>query len=389
MKLSDLKKQPWFSSAVAICLGVVLYLTLTHLSSILGAVGKFIGFFSPVLLGCVIAYMVNPLAKFIRGTVFKKMQGRHAAKAAAMSNTLAFILVILLLVFALATMIPQLVESMVAFAGNLPGYIRSLEKLLSDMGAVAILDKLHEIAESTEKIVETVTNLVKDNLTSIIQTSATAGKSVATFVLALILSIYLLAEKNSLMSGLKRFFTAVMRPERYEGMCTFLRRCDAILNRYIVFNMIDSLIVGVVNAVFMIILRMPYIGLVSFIVALFNLIPTFGPIIGAVIAAFILLLVRPWYARAFLIFTAVLQTLDGYVIKPKLFGDSLGVSGLWILIGIVVGGRMFGVVGILLAIPVVAILDFMYSEYFLAWLERRKAKAAGEDKDAPDSSAED
>ena len=131
------------------------------------------------------------------------------------------------------------------------------------------------------------------------------------------------------------------------------------------------MIVGIVNAIFMTIVGLPYVGLVSVLVAITNIIPTFGPAIGAIIGGFLLLLVEPWYAVAFLIFTAVLQLIDGYIIKPKLFGDSLGVSGLWILIGIVAGGKMFGIIGILLAIPMVAILDMIYHKFLLPFLENR------------------
>ena len=131
---------------------------------------------------------------------------------------------------------------------------------------------------------------------------------------------------------------------------------------------------GIVNAIFMTILGLPYVGLVSFVVGITNLIPTVGPIIGLVIGGFILVLVKPWYALAFIVFSLVLQLADSYLIKPRLFGDSLGVSGLWILIGIVVGGRMFGIVGILLAIPAVAILDFVYSTYLLPWVKAKRDK---------------
>ena len=117
---------------------------------------------------------------------------------------------------------------------------------------------------------------------------------------------------------------------------------------------------------------MQYVGMISVVIAVTNLIPTFGPIIGGLIGAFILLLVDPWDALIFIIFTMILQTLDGYVIKPKLFGNSLGVSGLLILIAIIVGGKMFGVVGILLAIPFAAIIDFVYKDYLLSALEKKK-----------------
>ena len=120
----------------------------------------------------------------------------------------------------------------------------------------------------------------------------------------------------------------------------------------------------------MAIVGLPYIGLVSMVVAVMNLIPTFGPIIGGAIGAFLLLLVKPWYAVVFIIFTLILQTVDGYILKPKLVGDSVGVSGLWVLIGVIVGGKMFGIVGILLCIPAVAILDMLYSDFLLPWLEK-------------------
>ena len=158
-----------------------------------------------------------------------------------------------------------------------------------------------------------------------------------------------------------------------------MTRCNNILVRYIVFSLLDGAIVGGANAVFMAICGMQYVGLVSVVCGVTNLIPSFGPVIGAVIGGFILLLVNPWHALLFLGFTAVLQTLDGYVIKPKLFGDSLGVSGLLILISIVLFGNIFGVVGILLAIPLAAIIDFTYEEGILPLLEMRRAKLDAEE----------
>ena len=129
------------------------------------------------------------------------------------------------------------------------------------------------------------------------------------------------------------------------------------------------------------VMGMQYVGMISVVIAVTNLIPTFGPIIGGLIGAFILLLVNPLHALIFIIFTLVLQTLDGYVIKPKLFGNSLGVSGLLILIAIIVGGKMFGVVGILLAIPFAAIIDFVYKDYLLSTLEKKKDVT---DKEVPE-----
>jgi predicted PurR-regulated permease PerM len=191
--------------------------------------------------------------------------------------------------------------------------------------------------------------------------------------------IYLLGGKRRLKDDGKRLLKASVSESRYEKIKDFFAKSHKIFNRYIAFNLLDSLIIGIVNAIFMTILGMPYVGLISFVVAVTNLIPTFGPVIGAGIGGFVLVLVKPWDARAFLIFTVVLHCIDAYLIKPKLFGDSLGVSGLWILIGVVIVGRMFGIVVILLAIPGVAILDMLYREYFMPWLEARRKQ----DSDSP------
>ena len=233
------------------------------------------------------------------------------------------------------------------------------------------LRDLDKFISSSEALIETVTAFVKENLSVILSTSVGVGKGALQFLIAFLLSIYLLGDKARLKAGGQRLLTAALGQPKYEKLAKVLRRCHSILNRYIVFNLLDSLIVGGANAIFMGIVGMPYVGLVSFLVAVTNLVPTFGPVIGGIIGGFVLLMVNPWHALAFLIFTAIIQTVDGYILKPKLFGDSLGVSGLWILVGVIVGGRAFGVAGILLAIPGVAILDFLHREHLLPWLESR------------------
>ena len=141
------------------------------------------------------------------------------------------------------------------------------------------------------------------------------------------------------------------------------------MSKYIVYSIIEAIIVGGVNAIFMCICGMQYIGLVSVAVGVTNLIPVFGPAIGAAVGGFVLLMVNPFHALIFLVFTAVLQTIDGYILKPKLFGETFGVSGLWILIAIVVGGRLAGMVGILLSIPAAAIIDLSIKTWREYWIK--------------------
>ena len=364
-----LREKPWYNHAVALCIAVLLYVLLTHWSGFRESVHTFFRYFSPVILGAIIAYIVNPLAGLYGQSLFRRIKKEKVQTF--LSNLLAFLTVILFLVFLLLMLIPQLIESVATFAGNLDGYVASLQTMLDSLGVSAKELGLDRFISSSEALIKTVTEFVKQNLSKILSTSVGVGKGAVQFLISFLLSIYLLADKNRLKKGGQRFLTASLGGAKYEKVAKVLRRSHSILNRYIVFNLLDSLIVGGANAIFMVIVGMPYVGLVSFVVAIANLIPTFGPVIGALIGGFVLLMVNPWHALAFLIFTVVLQGIDGYLLKPKLFGDSLGVSGLWILVGVIVGGRAFGVVGILLAIPGVAILDFLYREYFLPWLETR------------------
>ncbi|MCR4923368.1 MAG: AI-2E family transporter, partial [Lachnospiraceae bacterium] len=357
MEKKSLKDAPWFPNAVAIVIGVVVFIFLWWFPQIWESIKGFIGYFSAVIIGCVIAYIVNPLALFFEKTLkfIKKDKRRRLT-----SNILAFTLVILFIVILVVILIPQLVSSIETFGKNFNGYRESLNRLINNIGLAGSLLDIRALVSSSENILSTVVDYLKDNKDSILSVSASAGKGVVDIVIAFILSIYLVAEKVKLKAGFKRLLKAIFGEKRYPGVSFFLHKCDQICNQYLVFSLIDAIIIGVVNAIFMSVCSMEYVGLISFVVGITNLIPTFGPIIGAVIGGFILLMVKPFHAVLFIAFTLILQALDGYVIKPRLFGNSLGVSGLWILIGIAVGSKMFGVIGILLAIPAVAIIDFIY-----------------------------
>lgn len=367
-----LKNKPWFNYAAALCIAVVLYVVLTHIPGLRKGIRTFLGYFKPVILGCVIAYVINSLSNLYERSVFRWIKKEVPREAA--SIVLAFVTVLLLLTLLMLLLIPQLVDSIRLFVFNLDGYAEAVNSFLDRLGISASALGIDGVIGSSETIIDTVTDYLRNNLNAILTKSVHAGKSIVQFLIAFMLSIYLIAAKRRLRDGGKRLLRAVTSDEGYARSRRFFVKSHAILDRYIAFNLLDSLIIGAVNAVFMTALGMPYVGLVSFVVAVTNLVPTFGPIVGVGIGAFILVLVKPWYALAFLIFTVVLQGVDGYLIKPKLFGESLGVSGLWILIGVIVGGRMFGIIGILLAIPGVAILDMLYKEYLLPKLEARRLR---------------
>ena len=138
------------------------------------------------------------------------------------------------------------------------------------------------------------------------------------------------------------------------------------------YDLLDGVIIGFSNGIFMKVAGMPYAVLLSMLVGVANLVPTFGPFVGGAIGALILVLVNPWYALWFLLFTFFIQMVDGYILKPRLFGDSLGVPAVWVLISIIFFGRIFGMIGVVISIPLAAILTYMYRSWIMIKLEKRR-----------------
>ena len=374
MKKNKIRNQKWYNNAVAILIGVVAYVALTHLGEISAALRGIGSFFEAVVIGCVIAYLVNPLAVILEKNIFKGIKRQPLRWMISVFVAMFLVLAVIVILFIM--LIPQLIESVSLLVSNMDVYIKSLNDLIMglEIPGVDIQSQFNEFLASSEDLIKTGTQFLTTSLKSILTASRGIGKNIVNVFLALILSVYLLGSRDSLKAGSKRLLKALLPDRGYNYTVTFLKRCNNILVRYIIFSLLDAAIIGGVNAVFMAMAGMQYVGLVSVVVGVTNLIPSFGPVIGGAIGGFILLLVTPWHALMFIGFTCVLQTLDGYVIKPKLFGDSLGVSGLLILISIIVFGNIMGVIGILLAIPLAAIIDFSYEEYLLPYLERRKER---------------
>ena len=376
-RFDELKGQRWFAYTLAGCVTVILYLVLSHVSVLTHGVRTVFSYLGPLIGGCVIAYIMNTLAKLYQRLVFRKVKKEKTGWK--LSILLTVITVIAFLILMTAIVVPQLVTSIYKLATNLNTYIETLQGWLENWGlghnALGRLLNIQQLADSSEALLEAIVKYLSENTGKIISVSTIAGKSIFNFVIAFILSVYLLLEKSNLKKGAHRLMKAVFaRQKQHDFLVAVIRKCNAILNRYVVFNLIDSIIVGVANAIFMAICGMEYVGLVSFMVAAANLVPTFGPLVGGVCGAFILVLIRPLHALLFIGFTIILQFLDGYVLKPRLYGSSLGISGLLVLTAIIVGGRIAGLVGILLAVPAAAILDYLYADCFLPWLEARRRR---------------
>ena len=373
-KFKELLEKNWFAYTFAACVGVVLYVLLTHMDGIGNFFSAFKNVLSPVLCGAVMAYLMNPLCNYFERKVFRKI------KKDKLKHSLAVVTTVLLVVIAIAllfiALIPSLVQSVSVLVSNIPSYIDNLESNIDKMSVNLMRFGIDtdQIKKSIEKSLSDLFTVIPQNIGTILSTSVSVGSSLFNLVIGFILAVYFLSGKEGFRSGFRRLRHAFLTDKAYVAHTTFWKKCHEILIRYIGFDVLDGIIVGVINALFMVIARMPYVSLISVLVGVTNLIPTFGPFIGAGLGAFILVLVDPMQALIFLIFTMVLQLIDGYVIKPKLFGGSLGVSPAWILISIVVGGKLFGIPGIVLGIPFAAIISFVYEELIMPLLLKHKAK---------------
>ena len=364
--LKKFQSKSWYPYAVALCIAVVLYVVLVHLPAVIDGLQTFGRFFNTVVIGCIVAYLMNPLAKLYERKLFKNLK----KGSWGVSVILAFATFVAALFLLALTLVPQLINSITGFVTNAPEYQNQIHMILEKLGATSFI----YVPGSADEAADQVLDFLKGYGESITAFLTGFVKGIVNIVIGAVLSLYLLAAKSTLKKDGKELLSAILMDDKLKTTLYFIRRCNFILNRYMVFTLLDAMIIGAINSIAMLVLRMPYVGLISVIVAITNLIPTFGPVIGAVIGGFLLLLVNPIYAVMFIAITVVLQVADGYIIKPKLFGNTLGVSGLLILIAIVTMGNAFGIGGILLAIPVAAIFDFSYREGLLPYLQKRKAE---------------
>ncbi|MBO5239265.1 MAG: AI-2E family transporter [Lachnospiraceae bacterium] len=380
-KWEEILEKRWVANLVAVCGGVLLYMLLDNFGIISEKVVAIFRMLSPIIVGLVMAYLIDPIAKFFDQKVFRML--KDESRRWGLSVIFAIIFVVILIALFIISLVPSLIDSFNLLVANLENYAANIDGIIAkinDLGIPLNLKlNLVDIIEYIEDTTDDLLNYIVKNMNVILKTSQNIGVSLFNGAVGFIFGIYFLLGKKNLLAGGNELRQAAMKEQTFQKHNEFWNRCHEIFIRYIGYNLLDGMIVGVVNGIVMLILQMPYVTLISVVVGVTNLLPTFGPIIGAVIGAFILVLNRPVYALWFLILTIVLQTVDGYVLKPKMFGGSMGIPPVWTLIAIIIGGKLFGVMGIFLAIPVAAVISFLYKERFLPWLKNRKQTSEKEE----------
>ena len=373
----------------AMLLGVVTISTfLLAVVLNLEAVGKIFktisGVLSPLVIGLVLAYLMNPLMNFLDRRLLpmllkRNMKEDKAKKLSRTAGLIFAILVSLLFVYEFCSLLlPQLYESIRGIVDNFSTYYARAESWIMNFladnptiqtYAASIMEDLYSM------MMNFVTNGLLPNIETIITGLTSSVMSVvgAAFdlLIGLCAAIYMLASRDLFLAQSKKIVVALCKERTADNILRLGRRIHKVFSGFIIGKILDSLIIGVLCYLGMLILKLPHPALIATVIGVTNVIPFFGPFIGAIPSIFLILLVNPLQAVYFALFVLALQQLDGNVIGPRILGDTIGISGFWVLVSITVAGGLFGFAGMLLGVPVFAVLYMLVTEFVNARLKSK------------------
>ncbi len=352
-----------------ISISIIVYGIVNNFGKFQDGVGAVLHVLSPVFYGFVIAYLLNPVLKWMERWLFPKLlRSKLGAKGRRYLGILiTYILFLSFLSLLSSIIIPQIAASLAGILGQLPEYFNQLENWLRGLAVDYNFDQVN---------INSLFGYAQSFLSnSFNKVNTVVSSTVSTFLnlfVGVIISIYLLAGKETFFAQLKKALYGLFKTEKVDRTIAFGHSVNTICNGFIYGKILDSLIIGLLSFLGMSLLRIPYALLVSVIVGVTNIIPYFGPIIGAVPGTLIVLFVSPVKALIFLIFILVLQQFDGNVLGPRILGETVGISSFWVLLSVVVFGGLFGFIGMLLAVPVMAVLYSVFRTYLNRKLEQKQ-----------------
>ncbi len=336
-----------------------LYLGIRLLPGAVGLVKALVGASTPLLLGCIVAYIVNILMSFYESHWFPKSKSDlvHRSRR-VVCMVLAFVTLVAAVVLIVALIVPQLLSCVQILVSEIPGAMTKLVQLIQSWGIVPeqLLEPLANVNWQSKlgDILKTLTSGVGSVMGAVISTVSGFVSNLVTGLLAAIFAIYLLLGREQLQRQMGRLLERYV-PSLWRGRLNYLvHTVDDCFHRYIVGQCLEAVIIGALCAAGMLLLGLPYATMIGALVGFTALIPVAGAYIGAGVGAFMILTVDPIQAVIFLVFLVILQQLEGNLIYPKVVGSSLGLPGIWVLAAVTVGGGLGGVMGMLLGVPLAA-----------------------------------
>ena len=359
----------WFSLAVAI---IAAYNILGNLAGVAQIIGNILGAIMPFCIGLLIAYILYmPCIE----TLFKKSKKKSFVNkhARGLSILTTYIIALIVIVIILNVIIPIVVQSLSDLFTNLPGYYNSVTEKINELPEDNIL--------RSEKATEIINNIKNIDFTALfnmeriqqyIKSFISAMETILDAFIAVIVSVYILAQRNAIIRFLSKFTKAVASKNAYEKIKKYFMKSNSVFFKFLTSQVLDAILVGVLVSVALSILQVKYAVLLGFMIGLFNLIPYFGAIVAVVIAILITVLTGG-IGKALLmtVVVVILQQIDANIINPKIVGDSLEISQLLVIFAVTLGGAYFGVIGMFLAVPVATVIKLVIEDFIE---EREKSK---------------
>lgn len=346
-----------YSTSLSIAIGIAWI--LCYLGPILGVIGHFASICLPFILGFLFAFI-------LRRPVFwldRKLTNHHL-----LSVCIVFFGFLLILALSVYIIVPSLVDSVKSFLSNYDlyyaNYLHYQQNLQTSIGIdLPTLDSLFSK--------QNVLGLLSNNAQQIASVGMSFIKATVNLVLALVSTFYMLLDHQRLTHTFRRLNMGLFPAKISQRLSYVARLSIHIFDRYIGGSIIDSTIIGMLCFIGVLIMRIPYASMIGFIVGITNMIPVFGPFLGAIPVCILLLLINPWYSLMFAIFILVLQQFDGNILKPIVLGDQLGLSGFWILFSVTVGGGLWGVPGMFLGVPLFALIYQLVAQHIRKKLDQK------------------
>jgi predicted PurR-regulated permease PerM len=372
-------------SFIVACATILFYLTISQINIVLDGINQVLSILQPFIIGFAMAYIFNFVLKFYEEKLIKEVYmkkiGLKSKRGIGIMLTLITIALTVYLFFHFV--FPQLMSSIVGLANDIPVHVNNATVLVNDLVdklSIDIDEKYLKMAEdSWNDFMNYVIRLVKDFIPILGTFVSKMASSLWNLLIGLIVSIYLLIEKEKFFALGKKLTFALFNKSSANKVIELTHRSNDTFGKFLSGKILDSLIIGILTFITLNIFKMPYTLLISVIVGVTNIIPFFGPFIGAIPSFFIILFVSPEKALWFLLIIFIIQQLDGNFIGPKILGDSIGISAFWILFSIMVAGNLLGVLGMVIGVPLFAIFYSIVKELIEDKLRKKGLKVDTKD----------
>ena len=370
----------WGTTAFCVLAAMlVLYFLISKWRFLVMILKKIVNILMPFIFGLVIAYLLNPAVNFFDNKIFSKLfpktNKKNKKTIRILSLATATIIFIGILVASICLLLPGIVRSIDMLINNINVYLNDSKQFVtsfveSESVKQAITAGYNSLSKNVEKwltaeSIENIIVMVRDGI-------FTTLKFIYNLVIGYIISIYILFDKEKFKAQAKKILYSFLSKEHANLVIENIRYTDRVFADFFSAKIIDSAIVGIICFIFMFVFRMPYPLMVSVIIGVTNVIPYFGPFIGAIPAAALILLVDPVSCIPFLIFIFVLQQFDGSILGPKILGSKTGLSSFWVLFSLLIFGGLFGVIGMIIGVPIFSIVYTSINNLLKKRLEERK-----------------